>query len=59
MTLELPLPGIGIGTIALVVGIVIWYLAFSMRSHEAHREDVAAKRMADQPWDGAGERANR
>jgi hypothetical protein len=59
MIVGLPLLGIGLATIALVIAAAIWYLAFSMRSHSEHREKQEAQRRADQPWDSAGERANR
>lgn len=59
MTLGLPLLGIGIALIALLVGFAVWYLAVSVFSNEARREERETRRLADQPWDSAGERANR
>jgi hypothetical protein len=51
--------GIGIAIIALLVGFGVWFLAVSIGSNQARREEQEAKRIADQPWDSAGERANR
>ena len=60
MTVGLPLLGIGIALIALLVGFAVWYLAVSICANEdAPRRTMEAKRMANQPWDSAGERANR
>lgn len=59
MTVGLPLLGIGIALIALLVGFAVWYLAVSICANETRRDELQAKRMADQPWDNAGERANR
>ena len=59
MTLGISLLGIGIATIALLVGFAAWYLAVSLFANEEQREEQEAKRRAQQPWDSAGERANR
>ena len=59
MTLGISLLGIGIAAIALLVGFAAWYLAVSLFANEEHREEREAKRRAQQPWDSAGERANR
>ena len=59
MTIGLPLLGIGIAIVALLVGFAVWVLAVSICSNETQREEQEAKRMANQPWDAAGERANR
>ena len=59
MTLELPLLGIGIALVALLIGFAVWYLAVSICANETRRDEVEAKRIADQPWDSGGERANR
>jgi len=59
MTLELPLLGIGIALVALLIGFAVWYLAVSISANETRRDEVEAKRLADQPWDSGGERANR
>ena len=59
MTLELPLLGIGIALVALLIGFAVWYLAVSICANETRRDEVEAKRIADQPWDNGGERANR
>lgn len=59
MTLGLPLLGIGIALVALLIGFAVWYLAVSISANETRRDEVEAKRLADQPWDSGGERANR
>ena len=59
MTVGLPLLGIGIALVALLIGFAVWYLAVSICDNESRRDEVEAKRMADQPWDSGGERANR
>jgi len=51
--------GIGIALIALLVGFAVWVLAVSICANETRRDELEAKRMAHQPWDGAGDRANR
>lgn len=59
MTVGLPLLGIGIALIALLVGFAVWYLAVSVFSNDARREERETKHLAKQPWDSAGDRANR
>ena len=59
MTVGLPLLGIGIALVALLIGFAVWFLAVSICANETRRDELEAKRMAHQPWDGAGERANR
>ena len=54
MTVGLPLLGIGIALIALLVGFAVWYLAVSICANETRRDEVEAKRIADQPWDSGG-----
>jgi hypothetical protein len=51
--------GIGIALIALLVGFAVWYLAVSVFSNDARREERETKHLAKQPWDSAGDRANR
>lgn len=59
MNAGLPLLGIGIAIIAVLAGFAVWYLAVSIGSNEARRDELEAKRRADQPWDSADGRANR
>lgn len=59
MTAGLPMLGIGIALVALLIGFAVWVLAVSICANETRREELEAKRMAEQPWDSAGERANR
>jgi flagellar biosynthesis/type III secretory pathway M-ring protein FliF/YscJ len=59
MTVGLPLLGIGLACIMIVFALAIWYLMASMRSYEERRDHEEAQRMATQPWDSAGGRANR
>jgi hypothetical protein len=51
--------GIGIALVALLIGFAVWYLAVSIGANESRRDELEAKRTADQPWDSGGERANR
>jgi len=59
MTAGLPLLGIGIALVALLIGFAVWYLAVSICASGTRRDELETKRMASQPWDSAGERANR
>jgi hypothetical protein len=59
MTTGIPLLAIGLASIALLLVLAICYLALSMRAHDEQRESMEARRLAAQPWDSAGERANR
>ena len=50
--------GLGI-VIVLAVGLALWYFSSATRENEKRREAVKTRRMAHQPWDSAGGRANR
>ena len=58
MHFELPVLGFLV-TLALMVGIVLWVLSVSGRSGDERRKQREANRIAHQPWDSAGGRANR
>lgn len=59
MSVELPLLGLGI-VFALVIGIVIWFMAAS-RGGTTRREERHNRHIAQQPWDAqsADGRGNR
>ena len=59
MNVQLPLLGLAI-VIALVIGIVFWFLAAS-RTGGTRREERHTRRIAQQPWDAqsADGRGNR
>jgi len=45
--------------VVLFVALALWYLSSSTRSSERRRTERETKRIAHQPWDGAGGRVNR
>jgi len=45
--------------VVLFVAIGIGYLFGSTRPKTRRREEIETRRIASQPWDGAGGRANR
>ena len=45
--------------VVLFVGIALWFLSSSTKSSERRRTERETKRIAHQPWDGAGGRVNR
>ena len=60
--MDIDLPLLGLGTVfALVAASVVWLIARSSRAVDKQRENRAAKRMAQQPWDAqsADGRGNR
>ena len=47
--------------VASIVAMAVWFFAASSRTNEKRREEMTARRMAQQPWDvdAADGRANR
>ena len=45
--------------VVLFVALALWYLSSSTRSSERRRTERETRRIAHQPWDGAGGRVNR
>ena len=45
--------------VVLFVALALWYLSSSTKSNERRRTERETRRISQQPWDGAGGRANR
>jgi len=58
MAIDLPFLSFVVA-VALFVAIALWYLSASTKSSERRRTERETRRIAQQPWDGAGGRANR